>query len=89
MNDWMKNIPSDYLISNINLPGTHNSCAQFINFRLISKCQNKNIFDQLSMGIRFLDIRLKFDGESIGTIIEIHGTGSLHHGGGYYYTKIR
>lgn len=65
MNDWMKNIPSDYLISNINLPGTHNSCAQFINFRLISKCQNKNIFDQLKMGIRFLDIRFNFDGNNL------------------------
>lgn len=65
MNDWMKNIPSDYLISNINLPGTHNSCAQFINFKLISKCQNKNIFDQLKMGIRFLDIRFNFDGNNL------------------------
>lgn len=65
MNDWMKNIPGDYLISNINLPGTHNSCAQFINFKLISKCQNKNIFDQLKMGIRFLDIRFNFDGNKL------------------------
>ena len=65
MNDWMKNIPSDYLISNINLPGTHNSCAQFINFKFISKCQNKNIFDQLKMGIRFLDIRFNFDGNNL------------------------
>lgn len=65
MNDWMKSIPSDYLISNINLPGTHNSCAQFINFKLISKCQNKNIFDQLKMGIRFLDIRFNFDGNNL------------------------
>lgn len=65
MNDWMKNIPDDYLVSNINLPGTHNSCAQFINFKLISKCQNKNIFDQLKMGIRFLDIRFNFDGNNL------------------------
>ena len=65
MNNWMKNIPDDYLLSNINLVGTHNSCAQFINFQFISKCQNKNIFDQLKMGIRFLDIRFNFDGNNL------------------------
>jgi 1-phosphatidylinositol phosphodiesterase len=65
MNNWMKNIPDDYLLSNINLVGTHNSCAQFINFKFISKCQNKNIFDQLKMGIRFLDIRFNFDGNNL------------------------
>lgn len=61
----MKNIPDDFLISEINLVGTHNSATQFIRFRHFSRCQNKNIFDQLSMGIRFLDIRLKFDGEKL------------------------
>ena len=65
MNNWMKNIPDSYLISEINLVGTHNSAAQFIHFSHTSRCQNKNIFDQLSMGIRFLDIRLKFDGEGL------------------------
>ena len=65
MNDWMKNIPDDYLIANINLPGTHNSCAQYINFKFISRCQNKNIFDQLKMGIRFIDIRFNFDGNNL------------------------
>ncbi|MBR2877095.1 MAG: phosphatidylinositol-specific phospholipase C domain-containing protein [Clostridia bacterium] len=65
MNSWMKNIPDDFLISEINLVGTHNSATQFIRFKHFSKCQNKNIFDQLSMGIRFLDIRLKFDGERL------------------------
>ena len=65
MNNWMKNIPDDFLISEINLVGTHNSATQFIRFKHFSKCQNKNIFDQLSMGIRFLDIRLKYDGEKL------------------------
>lgn len=65
MNNWMKNIPDDFLISEINLVGTHNSATQFIRFKHFSKCQSKNIFDQLSMGIRFLDIRLKYDGEKL------------------------
>ena len=61
----MKNIPDEMLISQINLVGTHDSATQFVRFKYFSKCQNKNIFDQLSMGIRFLDIRLKFDGEKL------------------------
>ena len=65
MNNWMKNIPDEFLISEINLVGTHDSATQFISFRHLSRCQNKNIFDQLTMGIRFLDIRLKFDGEKL------------------------
>ena len=65
MNNWMKNIPDEFLISEINLVGTHDSATQFIRFRHFSRCQNKNIFDQLTMGIRFLDIRLKFDGEKL------------------------
>lgn len=65
MNNWMKNIPDEMLISQINLVGTHDSATQFVRFKYFSKCQNKNIFDQLSMGIRFLDIRLKFDGEKL------------------------
>lgn len=65
MNDWMKNVPSDFLVSEINLPGTHDSCAQYIRFRHISRCQNKNVFEQLKMGIRLLDIRVKYDGEAL------------------------
>lgn len=65
MNDWMKNIPSDYLVSEINLPGTHDSCAQYIRFSHISRCQSKSVTEQLNMGIRLLDIRVKFDGEKL------------------------
>ncbi|MBE6748981.1 MAG: phosphatidylinositol-specific phospholipase C domain-containing protein [Ruminococcaceae bacterium] len=65
MNDWMKNIPDDFLVSEINLVGTHNSCTQFMHFKHFCRCQNKNIFDQLNMGIRLLDIRFNFDGEKL------------------------
>ncbi len=65
MNNWMKNIPDCLLISEINLPGTHDSTTQFINFKYFSRCQNKNIFEQLQMGIRFIDIRLGFDGKEL------------------------
>lgn len=65
MNNWMKNIPDSLLISEINLPGTHDSTTQFINFKRFSRCQNKNIFEQLQMGIRFIDVRLNYDGKAL------------------------
>lgn len=65
MNNWMKNIPDDFLVSEINLPGTHDSTTQFIRFPHFSRCQNKNIFEQLKMGIRFIDIRFRFDGKEL------------------------
>ena len=65
MNNWMENIPDSLLISEINLPGTHDSTTQFINFKYFSRCQNKNIFEQLQMGIRFIDVRLNCDGKTL------------------------
>ena len=56
MNNWLKDLSDDTFISDINLAGTHNSCAYFVNFRYITQCQSKPIKEQLNMGIHFLDI---------------------------------
>lgn len=65
MNDWMKNLPDDLLISEINLAGTHNSPTKNIHFSHFSKCQKLNIHNQLNIGVRLLDLRLKFDGQNL------------------------
>lgn len=70
MNDWMKSIPDSCLISEINVPGTHDSCARFIRVSRISKCQDLSIPRQLDMGIRFLDLRVKKKGNRL---ILVHG----------------
>ncbi len=59
MNRWMKNLPDFLKISDINLVGTHDTCARFIKLSRFSRCQNRGIKEQLNSGIRFLDIRLK------------------------------
>jgi 1-phosphatidylinositol phosphodiesterase len=71
MNNWLKNISDDIFISDINLAGTHNSCAHFVNFSYITQCQNKSIKEQLHMGIRFLDIRLEKDGNTLKAVHSI------------------
>lgn len=59
MNDWMKNIPDNTLISEINLPGTHDSATRFCQFPYVAKCQSLSIAEQLSIGVRFLDLRVE------------------------------
>lgn len=68
---WMSQLSDDKKLSEITIPGTHNSCAKNCNF--IAKCQNKTIADQLRLGVRFLDIRCR----------HIDDRFDLHHGIAY------
>ena len=70
MNDWMKSIPDDFVLSEINIPGTHDSATKIVDFSYISKCQNSTISEQLEMGVRFLDMRVKKTGDKL---ILVHG----------------
>ena len=55
----MKNIPEDILISEINIPGTHDSAARFCQYAYFSRCQTLSITEQLNSGVRFLDLRVE------------------------------
>lgn len=46
------------LITNINLPGTHDTGTWTVVHEKASKCQDMDLATQLAMGIRFIDIRL-------------------------------
>lgn len=48
----------DILLSEINLVGTHDSATAFVSCENLARCQDKTIPEQLSMGVRILDIRL-------------------------------
>ena len=76
--EWMKQIGDDTLLSQISIPGTHDTAANKLNlenykksFHIISpdkitrlyRAQSIDIKNQLMMGIRYLDIRLKSDGK--------------------------
>ena len=59
MKNWMKTLQDCINISQINLPGTHDSCTCCAQIPFLSKCQNMTIKEQLNSGIRFLDIRVE------------------------------
>lgn len=57
LNSWMSNIPGTKYLSELSIPGTHESCAKKNNFA--TQCQEKTITEQLNAGVRFFDIRCK------------------------------
>lgn len=63
--DWMKNIDDDILISDISIPGTHDSGTAHVQYAFIFRCQDLTIAQQLDAGFRYLDIRLRMDGNDL------------------------
>ena len=65
MKNWMKNLPDETFLSEINIPGTHNSTTRFCQYSFFSCCQKASVFEQLCMGVRFLDLRVEKNGSSL------------------------
>jgi 1-phosphatidylinositol phosphodiesterase len=55
--DWMGYVADDVQLSDMSIPGTHQSCS--ILELAMPRCQTTSISEQLEGGIRFLDIRVK------------------------------
>ena len=56
--DWMAQLPDEKLLSELVIPGTHDSGTQYVQLAFFSKCQAMGIAGQLEAGFRYLDIRL-------------------------------
>lgn len=69
MTDWLSSVSDELKVSQLSIPGTHDSGATYDVFG-IGKCQSLSIPDQLNKGIRFLDIRCKYT----------DGKFAIHHG---------
>ena len=89
--DWMSVIRDETKLTEITMPGTHDSCARkFHNedpFGVtsgISKCQNLTISEQLNAGVRFLDVRCEVDASS-HSVKTVHGSTDCWNGDNYYY----
>jgi 1-phosphatidylinositol phosphodiesterase len=76
LENWMSNLNNKTRIKELNIPGTHDSGTfdpnSYFNFitKRFSTCQDMTILEQLKIGIRFLDIRLR----SVNNILKVfHG----------------
>lgn len=63
-NNWMSAIDDDAMLSQISIPGTHDSCARYNKNTTNTQCQWFSIIQQLNRGIRFLDIRCRYIADS-------------------------
>lgn len=50
------------------IPGTHDSGAMHSIFDVAGKCQDLNIQQQLKIGVRFLDIRLRLKNDELEVV---------------------
>ena len=57
--DWMKEVNDNTLITELSIPGTHDSGATHSIFDVAGKCQDTSINTQLKIGVRFFDLRLQ------------------------------
>jgi len=69
-NHWMAGIDGNVRISQITIPGTHDSGARFEPVAGTARCQNATISEQLGLGVRFLDLRCR----------HIHDSFAIYHG---------
>ena len=59
LSNWMSFLPDTTSIAQISIPGTHDSGARVEPVSGTAKCQNLSIADQLTAGVRFLDVRCR------------------------------
>lgn len=55
--EWQKNIGDNVLLSQLSIPGTHNSSACYVSLPSV-QCQGASVAEQLVHGIRFFDFRV-------------------------------
>ena len=68
--DWMKSLDDNTSIRGINMPGSHDTMALYSIGDLAGQCQSLSLKEQLNLGVRFLDIRLK---EENNKLKAVHG----------------
>lgn len=69
MKDVFSFLPDDIYLSQVNIPGTHDSCTAFCTMENMARCQSLTIKQQLDMGVRLFDLRL---GKKNGDYFLVH-----------------
>ena len=59
--DWMKSLDNNTSLREVNMPGSHDTMALYSIADFAGQCQSLTLKEQLNLGVRFLDIRLKED----------------------------
>lgn len=66
--DWLGQIDDNTPLRDISLPGSHDTMALYSIADLAGQCQTLSLSNQLNLGVRFLDIRLKEDHNALKAV---------------------
>ena len=66
--DWLGEIEDSTPLRDVSLPGSHDTMALYSIADLAGQCQTLSLNEQLNLGVRFLDIRLKEDHNSLKAV---------------------
>ncbi|NMP37149.1 MAG: hypothetical protein GX051_03345 [Clostridiales bacterium] len=76
---WMAQLPDSTPLCSISLPGTHDSTTRYVDWSAIARCQSLSVSQQLELGFRMFDIRLKLED---GAFNCVHGISFCRKGRG-------
>lgn len=63
--NWMESISNETKLSELSIPGTHDSATQYVSLSPIFQCQDTDIKTQLENGYRYLDIWLVLEDDDL------------------------
>ena len=66
--DWMKGLDDNLSLREVNMPGSHDTMALYSIADLAGQCQSLSLEEQLNLGVRFLDIRLKEENNKLKVV---------------------
>lgn len=84
--NWMKGIKDNTSLSDITIPGTHDSGTQNVDLPIWSKTQTLSISQQLNIGIRYFDLRLEHVSDVYYNAQVVHGSSNCWNGKGGHLT---
>ncbi len=87
--DWMADVDGEQKLSEVSIPGTHDTCTQYVSLGYIFRCQDTGVKEQLENGYRYLDMRLVLDekdGED--TLVLKHNFASCRTGKSPFSSKL-
>ena len=80
--NWMQGIKDNTSLSDITIPGTHDSGTQNVDLPIWSKTQTLSVAEQLNIGIRYFDLRLEHVSDVYYNAQIVHGSSNCWNASG-------
>lgn len=85
LNRWMASLSGGLKLTQINIPGTHDSTTCYVSFSFISKTQSLTVEKQLNAGVRLFDFRFSLKN---GEFFAMHSIASCKKSRGPFAKKL-